>query len=174
MAGVIGERRQPTDALTIWAGLVQAHSAVARGLDADLRAAHGLPLNEFRILLWLANEPCARMRMAALADTVQLSPSGLSRAIERLEARGIVTRRQRGDDRRGVEAILTGAGTDLLQAASETLAAAIERRFLAHLTPEERQAIRPISARLLAANGQKLCQLGCPSSALPIVTAQAD
>jgi DNA-binding MarR family transcriptional regulator len=113
------------------------------------------------------------MRMAALADTVQLSPSGLSRAIERLEARGLVTRQQRDDDRRGVDAVLTAAGTDLLRAASETHAAAIERRFFAHLTLEERQAIRPISARLLAANGQPLCQGACPSSAWPIIREQA-
>ncbi len=147
----IGDRG--ADKIAIWAGIVQAHAAIIRGLDSDLRAAHGLPLGDFRILLWLANEPCARMRMAALADTVQLSPSGLSRAIERLEARGLVQRRQCQDDRRGVDAILTETGTRLMADASATHAAAIERRFFAHLTPEEQRAIGPVSARLIAANG---------------------
>lgn len=149
--------------LGIWAGLVQAHAAVARGLDEDLRAAHGLPLSEFHILLWLTHDPCARMRMAALADTVQLSPSGLSRAIERLEARGLVTRQQRADDRRGVDAVLTSEGAELMRDASMTHAAAVQRRVFSHLTPTERAAIGQISRRVLVANGQA-CWGGCPSA----------
>ena len=65
-----------TEEFAVWAGFLQTHAALVRELDADLRAAHGLPLTDFEILLWLANRPCEGMRMAALADTVLLSPSG--------------------------------------------------------------------------------------------------
>ena len=76
----------------VWAGFLQTHAALARELDADLRAAHGLPLTDFEILLWWANRPCEGMRMAALADTVLLSPSGYCRRSQPAETRGLVRR----------------------------------------------------------------------------------
>ena len=100
-----------SEEFAVWAGFLQTHAALARELDADLRAAHGLPLTDFEILLWLANRPCEGMRMAALADTVLLSPSGLSRAVERLETRGLVQRIPCTEDRRGAYAALTESGS---------------------------------------------------------------
>lgn len=148
-ASILGDLSQ--EEFIVWAGFVQAHAAIARGLDADLRAAHGLALNEFEILLWLSHESCTRMRMAELADTVQLSPSGLSRAVERLEARGLVTRHRFADDRRGAFAKLTESGVDLLQRAGATQAAGIRRRFLERLTAEELRAFGPAWMRVLEA-----------------------
>jgi DNA-binding MarR family transcriptional regulator len=140
----------------IWAGFVQTHTALARELDADLRAAHGLPLTDFEILLWLANRPCEGMRMAALADTVLLSPSGLSRAVERLETRGLVQRIPCTEDRRGYYAALTESGVDLVRTAGATHAAGIRRRFLDRLAPAETRLLAAIWKRVLADN-EKCC-----------------
>jgi DNA-binding MarR family transcriptional regulator len=136
----------------VWAGFLQTHAALARGLDADLRVAHGLPLTDFEILLWLVNRPCERMRMAALADSVLLSPSGLSRAVERLEARGLVQRIPCTEDRRGSYAALTKSGVDVVRIAGTTHAAGIRRRFLERLTPAETRSLKAIWDRLLAGN----------------------
>ncbi|MFN8594049.1 MAG: MarR family winged helix-turn-helix transcriptional regulator [Thermomicrobiales bacterium] len=138
------------DEFAAWDGLLQAHTAVARGLDADLRAAHGLPLSEFEVLLWLARRPCQQMRMAALAASALLSPSGVSRAVERLEARGLVRRERCREDRRGMLATLTGEGQALIAAAGATLAASIRTRMLDHLTLEERQGLAAVCQRLAA------------------------
>lgn len=147
----------------VWAGFLQAHAAVAHGLDADLRTAHNLTLSELEILLWLSHGSCAQMRMAALAESVQLSPSGLSRAIERLEARGLVSRQRCDDDRRAAFAVLTGAGVDLLQRAGETQATGIRRRFLALLTPEELHALGSTWERVLAGNERSCLWPGSPA-----------
>jgi len=136
---------------------LQTRAALARELDTDLRAAHGLPLTDFQILRWLANQPCEGMRMAALADMVLLSPSGLSRAIERLEARGLVQRLPCTEDRRGSYAALTESGIDLVRIAGATHAAGIRRRFLNRLTPAEKRSLKAIWDRLLAGK-----ELGCP------------
>jgi len=138
----------------VWAGLLQTHAALARELDTDLRAAHGLPLTDFQILRWLADRLCEGMRMAALADTVLLSPSGLSRAIERLEARGLVQRIRCTEDRRGSYAALTESGIDLVRIAGSTHAAGIRRRFLDRLTLAETQSLKAIWDRLLAGKEQ--------------------
>jgi DNA-binding MarR family transcriptional regulator len=138
----------------VWSGFLQAHAALARELDADLRAAHGLPLTDFEILLWLANRPCQGMRMAALADTVLLSPSGLSRAVERMETRGLVQRIPCTEDRRGAYAALTESGSDLVRTAGATHAAGIRRRFLDRLTPQESRLLTAIWDRLLGDSRQ--------------------
>lgn len=136
-----------------WGGFLQAHAAIARGLDADLRAAHNLPLSEFEVLLWLANRPCGRMRMSALADSVLLSPSGVSRAVERLEARGLVRRDRCAEDRRGAFAVLTEHGITMVREAGATHAAGIRERFLNRLTEDERQTLAGIWQRLTAPDG---------------------
>ena len=143
-----------SEEFAIWAGFWQTHAALARELDADLRTAHGLPLTDFEILLWLANRSCEGMRMAALADTVLLSPSGLSRAVERLETRGLVQRIACTEDRRGAYAALTESGSDLVRMAGATHAAGIRRRFLDRLTLEETRLLTAIWDRLLADSRQ--------------------
>jgi DNA-binding MarR family transcriptional regulator len=143
-----------SEEFAIWAGFLQSHAALARELDADLRTAHGLPLTDFEILLWLANWPCEGMRMAALADTVLLSPSGLSRAVERLETRGLVQRIPCTEDRRGAYAVLTESGSDLVRTAGATHAAGIRGRFLDRLTLEETRLLTAIWDRLLAVRQQ--------------------
>jgi deazaflavin-dependent oxidoreductase (nitroreductase family) len=158
----------PVDALSpeesaLWTGLVQAHGALARELDADLRAAHGLPLSDFEILLGLGAGSCERMRMAALADSVLLSPSGLSRAVERLQARGLVQRVPCTDDRRGAFAVLTAAGVDLAGAANATYAAGIRRRYLDRISQTEREVLAALWRRL-APPGAVSCE--CPPVAL--------
>ena len=108
-----------------WAGFMQTHATVTRGLDADLRVTHGLTLSDSQLLFWLSHEACAPMRPAELAGAVMLSPSGLSRAIERLEARGLV-RRQRSDDvRRSAFVVPTASGAELLRRATATQTAGI-------------------------------------------------
>jgi DNA-binding MarR family transcriptional regulator len=143
---------------------LQTHAVLARELDADLRTTHGLPLTDFEILLWLANRPCEGMRMAALADTVLLSPSGLSRAVERLETRGLVQRVPCTEDRRGAYAALTEAGSDLVQTAGATHAAGIRRRFLDQLTSEETRLLTAVWHRLLVDSQQTCAWSGTPAS----------
>jgi DNA-binding MarR family transcriptional regulator len=136
------------DELALWTGFLQAHAALARELDADLRAAHGLALSDFEVLLGLERGSCPQMRMAALADAVLLSPSGLSRAVERLQARGLVCRVPCPDDRRGAFAVLTDAGSRLVRAAGATHAAGIRRRYLDNLSTAERAILVALWQRL--------------------------
>ncbi len=129
---------------------------VASGLDAELRAAHRLPLGEFELLRALAHPGCAQ-RMAGLAGAVGLSPSGLTRAIERLEKRGLVNRVACQDDRRGAMAELTEAGNALLLETSVTHDAALHRLLLNHLSATESAQLSRICERL---TGQEAP--GCP------------
>ena len=120
----------------VWCGLRQAYLAVSRELDSALRAAHRVPLGEYELLRALSHPGCAQ-RMAGLAGAVGLSPSGLTRAIERLEARGLVRRVPCPADGRGAMAALEPTGEALLQQATVTHDAVLRRVLLDRLSPEE-------------------------------------
>ena len=58
--------------------MAQAH--VSRRLDEDLRAEHGLSLQEYVALLILVEAPEHRLRMGRLAELLTLSKSGATPA----------------------------------------------------------------------------------------------
>ena len=116
--------------LAAWRGMLRAHSALVRDLDAELREAHDLSLLEYEVLLVLSEAPEGRMRMTELAATVLLSQSGLTRLVDRLVQEGSVERRRCAEDRRGLNAELTVAGRARLDAARPTHRRGIRARFL--------------------------------------------
>src|SRR6185312_2279213 len=84
---------QQQEALTLgelraWRGLLRAHACLAKRLDADLERAHRLPLSSYEVLHHLEEAPDGRMRMCDLAEQAQLSRSGLTRLVDRLERDG--------------------------------------------------------------------------------------
>ena len=43
--------------LGAWRGMLRVHSALVRELDAELDAAHGLPLSSYDVLIYLRDAP---------------------------------------------------------------------------------------------------------------------
>jgi DNA-binding MarR family transcriptional regulator len=138
MASVTHDLR-PLDAteLRAWRGLLRAHAVIVKRLDADLEAAHGLPLTSYEVLLHLDKAEGCKMRMCDVADSVVLSRSGLTRLIDRLERDGYVERVSCADDARGAYARLTDAGREKLRAASSTHLDGIRQHFLSHFESSE-------------------------------------
>jgi DNA-binding MarR family transcriptional regulator len=123
--------------LGAWRGLLRVHAALVRALDADLEAAHGIPLSSYEVLIFLHAAPEQKLRMAELADRVLLSRSGMTRLIDRLERDGLVARKQCPADGRGAFAALTEEGARFLEAARPTHLNGIRERFLSHFEIEE-------------------------------------
>jgi DNA-binding MarR family transcriptional regulator len=94
--------------------------------------------------------------MAGLAMVVGLSPSGLTRAIERLERRGLVRRLPCPVDRRGASAELSEEGLDLLHIATVTHDAALHALLLDALTPAEGALLLQLRERVGATAGFSL------------------
>lgn len=137
----------PAPGHAVWCGLRLTYLAITRELDAELRAAHRLPLSEFELLRALSDPGCAQ-RMAGLADAVGLSPSGLTRAIERLERRGLVRRVPCPADGRGAMAELEPAGQALLAQAAATHDTALRQLLLDRLTSAEVAHLLAVWSRL--------------------------
>jgi DNA-binding MarR family transcriptional regulator len=123
--------------LAAWRGLLRVHASVLKALDAEMEAAHGLPLTSYEVLIQLADAPDHRMRMCDLADSVLLSRSGMSRLVDRLERDGLLVRCACAHDARGAFACITEAGRQLLEQARPTHVAGIRRRFLTQFEEDE-------------------------------------
>src|SRR5919108_4109935 len=117
-----------------WQALLHAHQQIVRTLDRELRDEHDLPMGAYDVLLRLARAPNAVLRMTDLADRVMLSPSGLTRLVDRLVARGLVERQADPQDARVALASLTDEGMSLLRRAARTHLRGIRKHFTGRLT----------------------------------------
>jgi DNA-binding MarR family transcriptional regulator len=123
--------------LRAWRGMLRAHAALTKALDADLDSAHGLPLSSYEVLLYLNDAEDRRMRMRDLAASVILSRSGLTRLADRLEREGLIRRESCSSDARGAFAVLTPVGAEMLAAARTTHLAGVRSLFLQHFSGDE-------------------------------------
>ena len=135
------------DELAAWHGMLVVHARVTQRLDAQMRAAHGISLSAYEVLLFLADAPDHRMRMSDLAAGVLLSRSGCTRLVDRLVRRGEVTRSAADGDGRGLYAQLTPAGLETARAARITHRAGVREFFLDRLSAEDERALAEVWAR---------------------------
>jgi DNA-binding MarR family transcriptional regulator len=133
--------------LATWFGLVQAHALVARRLDGTLQERHRLSLVEHTVLHRL-RAAGGRMRMSDLAGSALLSPSGVSRLVDRLVAGGLIERTVWRQDGRAIYAVITGAGRRLLEDAAITYATELRESFLDHFSADEIRALSELLGRL--------------------------
>jgi DNA-binding MarR family transcriptional regulator len=137
------------DELAAWRGLLRVHSALVKALDAELLAAHELPLTSYEVLINLQAAPGRRRRMAELADGVLLSRSGMTRLVDRLERDGLLARDACTDDGRGTYAVLTDKGEACLAGARRTHLDGVRERFLRHFEPDELRTLAGLWERVL-------------------------
>ena len=140
--------------LGAWRGLLRVHSALVKALDAELIATHGLPLTSYEVLINLQAAPGRRRRMAELADSVLLSRSGTTRLVDRLEREGLLVRDACDDDGRGLYAVLTRKGEELLERARPTHLAGVRERFLRHFSEDELEQMAAYWERVLPGSAQ--------------------
>lgn len=133
--------------MTAWRGLLEAHAGVTRKLDAQMRAEHGLSLSAYEVLMFLADAPDRRLRMAEISARVLLSRSGCTRLVDRLVDLGFATRCAAECDGRGLYAQLTETGVAALDAARKTHRQGVRQYFLDRMTVTDQLALADIWSR---------------------------
>jgi DNA-binding MarR family transcriptional regulator len=128
--------------------LLGAHSTLTRELSAELVASHGLTINDYGCLLLLSRAGDQGMRRIDLANALQLSPSGITRLLDRLEEQGYVGKGECKEDARVSYAILTESGREKIKAAWPEHVDAVERRLAAVLSEDEINTLRGLLRRL--------------------------
>ncbi|WP_436795066.1 MarR family winged helix-turn-helix transcriptional regulator [Actinospongicola halichondriae] len=97
--------------------LLETHNELVTAL-ANGASEGSLPVPWLGVLIRLARTPDHRLRMTELARDMTMSTSGLTRLIDRVETAGHVERERCPEDRRGLWAVLTPAGLDVVMAAA--------------------------------------------------------
>lgn len=158
-------RPQPLDEreMSAWHALIRAHSKIVRILEAQLDLEQGLSLPAYEVLAHLSEAPGRRLRMSDLATCAVLTPSGLTRLVDKMTADGLVERSRCGDDARVVYAVLTDAGAKRLKAAYPTHLRGVREHFIDRLTPEQLDAISDALGTFLATSCP--ADPACPTTA---------
>jgi DNA-binding MarR family transcriptional regulator len=119
--------------LATWRAFLNAHARVTRVIGRELAEA-GLPDLAWYDLLWTLYRRSGRSRrVKELANEVVLSPTAMSRFVDRVEAAGCVRREPDPEDRRALQVTLTEEGVALLRRMWPVYKRGIERHFAAHL-----------------------------------------
>jgi DNA-binding MarR family transcriptional regulator len=136
-----------------WRGLLRAHACLAKRLDAELERAHGLQTSSYEVLDHLAAARAGRMRMRDLAERAQLSRSGLTRLVDRLEREQLLNRCSCDHDARGAYACLTDAGRRRLEQARATHTAVMREQLLSRFSAGELAALVEMWSRIAPCAG---------------------
>ena len=81
--------------------LFESAAGLRRLFQRQAEQSVGQANQSFDILIRLARSQDHELRMSELAAQASLTPSGLTRAVDRLQQQGLVARRSCPDDRRG-------------------------------------------------------------------------
>jgi DNA-binding MarR family transcriptional regulator len=124
------------DQQRIWRSFLNGVARINERLEAELRC-FGLDLGEYEILVHLSESPDRSLRMSDLADRVRQSRSRLTHTVARMETKGLVSRMACPSDRRGVIALMTIQGHELLVEAAPAHVESVRRALVDPVDPED-------------------------------------
>ncbi len=135
-----------------WRAFLSGTTRLFERLDRELRDRSGISLPEYEILVRLSESPSGQLRMAELASSLAHSRSRVTHTVARLEAIGAVRRRACPTDGRGVVALLTDEGRQVLVEAAPGHVDAVRDYLVDVASPEDFAAV----GRVFGATAQLL------------------
>ncbi|MGB7798826.1 MAG: MarR family transcriptional regulator [Pseudonocardiaceae bacterium] len=132
-----------------WRAYVVGKAVLDAQLNRDLQECHQLALGDYELLVRLSEAPCGQARMSTLAEQVASSKSRISHQIGRMEKAGLVRRRECPGDRRGVFAVLTPHGAEVLRGAAPTHVRGVRDNLVDLLSDQERLVLTEVFERVL-------------------------
>ncbi|MEU7475798.1 MarR family transcriptional regulator [Lentzea sp. NPDC042327] len=137
-----------------WLYAQQGVDAVRAALGERMEAEAGCSLLE-HVALYQLHHNGGRLKMLELAELLDVSPSGVTRLVERLVKRGWVTREQPQDNRRLVFAVLTPEGEEAcLGVTARVYRASIAEHFTSLLNERDLADLRRIGRKLMEGHGR--------------------
>lgn len=124
--------------------LSQLHELLAHEMEDEV----GMPFERYSILLMLAQADDGSLRPSELAEALPITPSGVTRLIDRLERDGVVERRACATDGRGTVVAMTADGTEVFRRAGRVHLRGINEHLGANLTDSEMTELRRIMTKL--------------------------
>jgi DNA-binding MarR family transcriptional regulator len=117
----------------LWRAVMRIVKVIPRHLDSDLIRGAGITASEYTTIMHLSEAPNRELRMADLATVTDLSASRMTRLVDDLQSRGLVTKTTSSSDARGNIARLTPRGMAKLKSAWPVHLASVRSRFFDYL-----------------------------------------
>jgi MarR family transcriptional regulator, 2-MHQ and catechol-resistance regulon repressor len=136
-----GDLQADDERLTTVGLLIESAASLRQVFERRLISDGALSAQAFDVLIRLARTPQSRLRMSDLADQTSLTPSGLTRSVDRLERSGLVSRQACADDRRGAFAVLTARGRTIMDEAIPNHITHLNEILNGIFTPEEEEQL---------------------------------
>ena len=140
-------------AVTAWEALFRAQVSVMRYLSAEFPTDE-ISLNEYDVLFNLSRQPTRQLRMKNLNRHLLLTQPSVSRLVDRLTTRGLLTKSHDQDDARGVNVTLTPAGFELFRRVARSHIKSIAERVGDTLSTTELETLIELCDRLRLAGTQ--------------------
>jgi DNA-binding MarR family transcriptional regulator len=128
-------------------GLVWAGTVLTERVGRALTKAHDLPLSWFEVMLWLASQD-EPVSASSLGNSTMLSRSQVSRVLDALQERGLVSRTPSTRDARAVEVALTAEGRHRFEEADATRRACLAPVFTDVLDEADLRALDAVWLKL--------------------------
>lgn len=142
---------RPSEAqMEAWRALLTSSRGLRVILEHELQSERHLSLATYEVLLRLWEAPGCRLRMQELARGTQLSRSGLSQLVGRMETAGLVARCGATDDGRGTVCSLTPQGARAFKRAAVVHVRGIQEHFAARFTDQEAAELTRLLRRVVA------------------------
>jgi DNA-binding MarR family transcriptional regulator len=134
--------------LRTWFVFGTMFTSLPDALDAQLQRDAGISFFEYQVMSMLSMAPQRTRRMSELAALANGALPRLSRAVDRLDKRGWVTRRPDPDNGRYTLAVLTEAGWEKVVATAPGHVAEVRRMVFDPLTRAQARRLREIATRI--------------------------
>jgi len=134
-------------AIDAWEALFRTQVSILRDINAEFPSEQ-LTIVEYDVLFNLSKLPARSARPRDLTPLLLLSQPSVSRMIDRLVERGLVTKRPDPEDGRGIVVTLTEAGHELFRRVAAIHSTAIAKRFGDRLSDEELAQLIDLCDRL--------------------------
>jgi DNA-binding MarR family transcriptional regulator len=138
-----------------WRTFIETSWALHTRLEDELRAATGLSMNDYHVMVVLSEAPERRLRMGELASRLVFSPSRVTYQINSMVKRGLVRKQSCPDDGRGQEAVLTADGLAALRAAAPLHLSTVRTAFIDLLDADELAVIHQVFRKVQARQSQE-------------------
>jgi DNA-binding MarR family transcriptional regulator len=111
-----------------------------RAIEDELFSRHDLTAQQYNALRLLRAEHPGTLPTLVLAGRLVSHAPDITRLVDRLEERGLVSRQRMADNRRVVQVGITDAGLSLLKELEQPVRECHQRQF-GHLTPTQLQSL---------------------------------
>jgi DNA-binding MarR family transcriptional regulator len=132
-----------------WRQLLQMTGRLDAQLNRQLQDSSGLSMADYDVLVQLSEAPDVRMRVFELSDALHWEQSRLSHHLARMGKRGLITRQNCAEDRRGAFVVLTPIGRRAIEDAAPAHVQAVRHFVFDGLTSTQVKSLAAITSSVL-------------------------